>query len=154
MKPPIAADWPEDIYLQPERLVSFTIDGVLELGVWQCELEVTEDQPSNGEVRFDLVYESGSIGIKLELFSTGEIRDYRFLIEAGRTATLKVGSSEIQLEAYFYEHPPIMWLSNGASLEGNSYTPLKALYAPYPRGKIVDWDWTGTEIPPIFRTPS
>jgi superfamily II DNA or RNA helicase len=145
-EPPIAADWPEDIYLQPERLVSFTIDGVLEIGVWQCELDVTENQPSNSEVQFHLVYEGGSIGIKLELFSAEGIRDYRFSIEAGRTATLKAGSSEIQLETYFYEHPPIVWLSNGASLEGNSYTPLKALYAPYPRGQIVDWDWTGIDL--------
>ena len=59
---------------------------------------------------------------------------------------MKIGLSESPLADFLYDDPPMIWFANGASLEGNTYTPLKTVYPPYPREKIVHWTWTGIDL--------
>ena len=47
---------------------------------------------------------------------------------------------------FFSENPPRVWFADGASLDGNEHTPLKANLPPYDRARIQSWDWTGIDI--------
>jgi hypothetical protein len=39
-----------------------------------------------------------------------------------------------------------VWFADGASLEGNEYTPLKSALPPYDPARVQAWDWTGINI--------
>jgi hypothetical protein len=47
---------------------------------------------------------------------------------------------------FFYEHPPVIWFSDGSSLEGNQHVPLKTPSIPYDRDKITVWDWAAVNL--------
>ena len=47
---------------------------------------------------------------------------------------------------FFSKNPPRVWFADGASLDGNEYTPLKADIPPYDAARIEVWDWTGVNI--------
>ena len=123
------------------------VDGKYSWALWECELTLVEGSETLEELRFALTSDEGRVLLSLRVFETNGARDYRFSVEADRSVTLKTGLSESPLAEFLYDDPPMIWFANGASLEGNTYTPLKTVYPPYPRGKIVDWTWTGIDLP-------
>lgn len=144
--PAIAVDWPEIVYLEPETAFLFVVDGKYSWALWECELTLVEGPETAEELRFALASDEGRVLLSLRVFETNGERDYRFSVEADRSVTLKIGLSESPLADFLYDDPPMIWFANGASLEGNTYTPLKTVYPPYPREKIVHWTWTGIDL--------
>ena len=41
------------------------------------------------------------------------------------------GAGAENVTDFFYNDPPMIWFSDGSSLEGNQYVELKAAYPPY-----------------------
>ena len=143
---PIAVDWPEVVYKESETAFQFAVDGTKAWALWECELTLVDNEEDAEEFRFALTTDEGRILLSLRVFEEKGAKDYQFSVEEGRSVNVRVGSTELPLADFFYDDPPIVWYANGASLEGNSYTPLKVQYPPYPRDKIVNWDWTGVDL--------
>lgn len=142
---PIGIDWPSVIYQEAETAYSFAIDGGIPVPRYAAELQLLEPV-EEGVLRFALVTEVASVAFTLEFFERDEVRDYRFAIEPHRTATVKVGRRELPLQEFFYEEPPTIWFVDGSSLEGDSLVALKQGHPPYRKEKVIDWDWSGTNI--------
>ena len=47
--------------------------------------------------------------------------------------------------AFFLNSPPGFWFANGATLDGNRFTPLRPR-EPFDRSKIVVMHWSGIDI--------
>ncbi len=145
--PPMAVDWPELVYADKETAIDFLIDGTQTWALSDCELRLNDDEDEESEeVSFALVSDHGRVMMSLRIFETNDVKNYRFTIEPNRSVMVTIGASQMSLQEFFYEEPPMIWFTNGASLEGNTYTPLKATYPPYPRDKIVAWDWKGIDL--------
>jgi hypothetical protein len=59
---------------------------------------------------------------------------------------LKTRVNVSKAEEFFFEHPPIIWFADGASLKGNRLTVLKGKFDPYPKEKIQTWEWKRVNI--------
>ena len=143
--PAISADWPESVYTEPETTFELVVDGEQPWPLHETELVLVEHSTLN-EIRFAISSGDATIEVQLDLFERDGVKDYRFSVRDGKKVAVHFGSSEIPLEDFFYDDPPILWFASGASLEGNTFTPLKTKYPPYPREKIVVWDWQGVDL--------
>lgn len=80
----------------------------------------------------------------LKIFSD----DYRFEHKSGSVLYLYYKNNyKCELKDFFKDCPPIIWFTNGSSLEGNYL--LKNNYTQsvnIDKSKIIVWDWLGTDI--------
>jgi superfamily II DNA or RNA helicase len=145
-KMPISIDWPEEMYTTPEALWSVVV-GTREYGLSELGLEIVSPN-IGGTLRFALAAENERAELELELFETEEIPNYRFVVCGDTRVQVRHGERAEPENAteFFYNNPPVIWFSDGSSLEGNQYVELKIEYLPYEAAKIQAWDWTGVDI--------
>lgn len=142
---PVSIDWPDDIYLGNETPWSVSIDGV-KFHISEIDLELV-DPTLVGPIKFALVNDEASAELKLEIYPIEETSNFRFRLVGDAQAFILRGETPISAEEFFTENPPRVWLADGASLDGNEYTPLRSVLPPYAKEKLVaDWDWTGIDI--------
>ena len=142
---PIGIEWPEEFYTEPETAHHFVIDDADEVPRYLADLQLT-NAAETGDITFALQTADTSVLLRLTLWESGGMKDYRYSIESGRTAMIRHGRALTPLAEYFYQHPPTIWFVDGASLEGNSLTVLKRNLAPYPADRIHVWEWAGIDI--------
>lgn len=141
---PIGVDWPEEIYKGIETPWSVRIGEQL-VHISEAQLEIVEPGPE-GPVRFAVVCHEERAEFELEFFRRGEAADFRFVRRGDRQVAIRRADSTFEAAEFFSANPPRVWFADGASLDGNEYTPLKADLQPYDRGRIHAWDWTGVDI--------
>lgn len=145
-KMPIAVDWPEEVYTTPEATWSVLM-GDEEYPLSELSLELISPG-TGGPLRFAIASEEAHAEVDLELFETGEVADYRFVVRDDVSVRVRRGERAEPEDAdeFFYREPPVLWFSDGSSLEGNQYVELKSARPPYDPANIHAWDWTGTNI--------
>ena len=74
--------------------------------------------------------------------------NYRFEHKAGSVLYVYYKNSyKCELKDFFKDYPPIIWFTNGASLEGNYFIQSNTTKSvDFDNSKIITWDWTGTDI--------
>ena len=141
---PIGVDWPEEVYASVEA-PWFVAIAERKNHISEVELEIVEPRPE-GAIRIAIVAAEQRAEFELEFFRRGETADYRFVQRGDTAATVVRADSEFEAAEFFSENPPRVWFADGASLDGNEYTPLKAELPAYDRERIQAWDWTGVDI--------
>lgn len=141
---PIGVDWPDEIYSTPETSWSISI-GYGTRHISECELEIV-DPTLDGPISFAIVTDDGRAEFQLEYFERGDTWDFQFR-QRGQEA-VRVVRADVPFDAaeFFTDNPPRVWFADGASLDGNEYTPLKSELPPYEASRIQAWDWTGVDI--------
>ena len=145
-KMPISVDWPEEIYTAPEVLWLVMV-GEQKYPLSEVSLEIVS--PSlDGALRFAIASETERAELELELFEEEDSRNYRFVVHDARRVEVRRGdrAESENVAEFFYNNPPVIWFSDGSSLEGNQYVELKTAYLPYDPAKIQAWDWAGVDI--------
>lgn len=140
---PIAVDWPEEFYRDLESIVNFFIDG-RRWPLFETSVELVNPK-EQGDLEFVLRRDSESVSFALKLFEADGAKDYRFEVTSGQTAWIGNRQPRLELVRFFYNSPPVFWFANGATLDGNRFTPLRPR-EPFDRSKIVVMDWSGIDI--------
>jgi superfamily II DNA or RNA helicase len=143
---PIAADWPESIYTEPEKNWVISISGRDYL-IAELSLRVL-DPTVDGPIGIEMASDDMNIEFALEFIGGTENPDFRFVSRSTTPATVRHGlrGDPIPLSAYFTEEAPVIWFADGSSLEGNQWVPLREPKPPFDKSKIDVWDWAGTNI--------
>ena len=145
----ITADWDPDVY-RIENGLYFIIDGSNQYDLSNTELNIVFNENSN-KLEFTLNTDYKTILFEI-IFSKRKIREeeeYLFKIvkiDKLISAQVMIKNSTIELEQFFNEYPPIIWLNNGAYLHGNDYVVFKEDIVDFPKEELIVWDWTGVSI--------
>lgn len=142
---PIGVDWPTAVDKEPETAWELTVDDTKAVPLYLSELQLV-DPADAGTLTLALRAPDTSVSFSLRFDERAGVQDYRFEMEPGRVATIKRGNRTVSLDEFFHDNPPIIRFADGSSLEGNSFTTLKASYTPYPAERIRVWDWAGVDI--------
>jgi superfamily II DNA or RNA helicase len=143
---PIAIDWPEEMYKSPE--VAWSVQFCdLNWALSELSIELV-DPDSTGPLRFAVVSESYRVEFDLELYEENEIPNYRFTSLKADHIQIRRGENAApdDIVDFFYYNPPVIWFTDGSSLEGDEHVELKVKQPPYDLSKIDVWDWTDTNI--------
>jgi superfamily II DNA or RNA helicase len=139
---PLAVEWPDIFYKEPEQAFSFQIDGVT---IYQHDADIVLVDPSeDGTLTFAIESGERRADLKIVLFETEDTADYR--IETTSGATIRQRSRTLSLREFFEEQPPTFWFADGSSLTGIEHVALRRQPEPFPRDRIETWNWTGTNI--------
>jgi len=142
-KMPIAVDWPDIFYKEPEQVFSFRINGV---DVYRHDADLSLlDASEDGALKFAISSGAARAEFKLKLFEKDGVPDYSIETDAPH-AVIKHRSRSMQLREFLEKEPPTIWFSDGSALSGNEYVPLRRQPEPFPRDRIEAWNWTGTSI--------
>jgi hypothetical protein len=112
---PIAVDWPERIYKEPETFFSFVFEENSEWPLLHTEISLVDSTEAN-ELRFEIASGESRAEISLSLFEQAGSSDYRYSVLGGKKIFVKHRSSLIRLQDFFYEEPPVFWFVDGSSL--------------------------------------
>jgi superfamily II DNA or RNA helicase len=143
---PIAVDWPEPIYTEPERNWIVSINGkdhlIAELGIKLL------DSTISGPLIVEIAGENSRIELVLEFIGGSENPDFRFQPKSASSATIRHGlrGNPESVSDYFTKEAPVIWFADGSSIEGNQWVPLREKKPPFERSKIIAWNWSGTNI--------
>lgn len=139
-KMPIGIEWPEAIYLKPEKIFSFITDGK-KIPLFQTDI-ILVSPSENGDLKFKICSDETNIEFNLMLSDSG----YVFSTVENKSISIEQNGKPMSLADFFINEPPKIWFVDGSSLEGNRYIKLKIGPDPYQREKIQTWDWSGTDI--------
>lgn len=124
-KMPIMAVWPEIFYREFETPWKIVIDGQSHL---VDDLSIDISHPAlTGSIRVSISSETNEALLQLEFFRDGDNPNFRFAVLGDRSLQLKRSerSEPENLQDFFYDNPPVIWFSDGSSLEGNDYVELR-----------------------------
>ena len=141
---PIGVDWPEEIYTSSETPWSVAV-GDRTRHISEIDLEIAEPTLA-GPIRFALIADDARAEFELEFLQRGDTWDFRFVQRTGDPARVIRAETPFNAADFFSESPPRVWFSDGASLDGNEYTPLKSDLPPYDAARIEAWDWAGINL--------
>ena len=139
-KMPIGIEWPEAIYLKPEKIFTFITDRE-EFPLFQTDIILSEPS-ENEDLKFKICSDEINIEFNLTLFDGG----YVFSTVENKIISIEQNGKRVPLTDFFNNEPPKIWFVDGASLEGNKYIELEIGPDPYLKNKIQTWDWSGTNI--------
>jgi hypothetical protein len=142
---PIAIDWPEHIYKNPETIFTFIDNENHEFPLFNTDINLvnpTEEEALKFEIR------SGDFAAEFTqtVFEKNKVKKYSFSLVSDRPVRLKHGPNVSMAEEFFYEHPPVIWFADRVSLKGNRLTVLKGDFDPYSKEKIQTWEWKRVNI--------
>jgi superfamily II DNA or RNA helicase len=143
-KIPIAVEWPDLFYKEPESVFAFHIDGQT-LYPHTVNLEII-DPSESGPLRFAIVGDAISAEFEMVFSELDAAPDFLVRLCTGTSAVLVHRSTSMPLTEFFGLEPPTFWFANGASLSGIDYVELRRQPEPFARDRIESWDWTGTNI--------
>lgn len=145
-KMPIGIEWPEVLYQEPERLCTFVVSENINLPLYRTDIRLV-DPSKSGDLRFEICSDTTSVQFVLSLFKQKRDKKYRFSAAGRRKVVIRrSGYPPVPLDEFFYHYPPNIRFADGSSLEGNTLWKLRTRCDPYPKEKILDWDWAGTNI--------
>ncbi len=143
---PILADWPKAIYEKSEHLVTFKGGGNEQLPSTDVDLRVLKSNAGHLVVVVDSDAWEKPAEYRLELFPSKQSFDFRFEHLSGPNLEIQIGTRPKSLAEYFTKNPPLVWFSDGSSLEGCMHTQLPVVADPYPSSALSVFDWTGVDL--------
>jgi hypothetical protein len=144
---PIAVEWPEIIYSEPNSRFTIAVNDGTEFNVDNAEIRFKE-KASDNSFEFEIYSEDTSIRFALDLFEKNGAPNCRFVKNDKRDVSLRSASRAYDICDFFYDHPPVIWFADGSSLCGTTLYRLRHTSPPYARERIVSWNWDsmGTNI--------
>jgi superfamily II DNA or RNA helicase len=143
-KIPIAVEWPDVFYKEPEQVFAFTINGT-EIYRHDCDITLV-DPAVTGPLKFAIVSSSQTAAFQLTLNGNDEAPDYSITVSEGAGALIKYRGKTTAVREFLEEEPPTFWFADGSSLTGIEYVKLRRQPEPFPRARIEPWAWAGTHI--------
>jgi hypothetical protein len=141
---PIAVDWPEPIYTEPERNWVISIDGTDFL---LAEIGIKLLQPTlDGPLIIEIAGENRRIELELEFIGGSDNPDFQFKSSGSATIRHGLRGNQESVSDFFTQEAPVIWFADGSALEGNQWVPLREPKPPFDKSKIIAWDWSGTDI--------
>ncbi|WP_164844396.1 DEAD/DEAH box helicase family protein [Azoarcus sp. DN11] len=141
----IAVEWHPDLLARPQERVLIQMRQQ-EASLYDVELAITSHEPA-GSLRFSVV--ADDIGAVSEYEVRIADRRATFVSVSGPEASISVGRGVSRpLAEWFAENPPTFYFADGAMMVGNELYPLPETHqrVPFPRERILEWDWQGTDI--------
>ena len=143
-KYPIAIEWPEIFFKEPEQAFTFRIG---KKDIPQCDADIKLVNPSkDGPLSFEIASEDTSVTFVLELSGDEDSPDYRFVSKSKADTAMHIRNSAYDLAEFLYENPPTIWFVDGSSLSGIEYVELPTKPNPFPASRVEEWKWSGTNI--------
>jgi superfamily II DNA or RNA helicase len=143
-KVPIAIEWPELFYKEPEACFTFTLRGN-EAHLHETSI-VLDDPNAEGPLAFSLVSDSSRASFELILRERNGYPDFAIQSVQNSIASVKYRGRSLSVADFFKDEPPTFWFADGSSLTGNEYISLRRHPSPFARDRIESWDWVGTDI--------
>lgn len=145
-KMPIHIDWPEDIYVEPERNWIFNLGGQ-EYSLHQVSISLV-DPTLTGELRFEIFSEDRRVEFRLEILGGAESPDFRIVLLGETTAGVKHGpnAQTRSLADFLYRSPPGIWFADGSALFGNRHIELRSPQPLFQAHRIEAWKWSDVDI--------
>lgn len=141
---PISIEWPDIFYTEPERRFGFTIGAA---SMEKCHTDLILIDPTEaGPLSFAIRSDSAQVNFELVLTKKAGNPDFAIVRKTEGACFVNFQAKMVALETFFEEHPPTFWLADGSSLTGFEYVELRRKPEPFPRDRIMAWDWTGTNI--------
>ncbi|WEK52939.1 MAG: DEAD/DEAH box helicase family protein [Candidatus Cohnella colombiensis] len=153
IRPPLFPIWIEldsEILQYNEIKYAFIINGT-EYNLSTCEISLFEPT-LDGDLFFSLNTEDGNVIFELHLFedilNNTDIKfpNYKTLQVSDEKVEVVYGSQRRSAVDFFDEYLPTIWFADGSSLTGNDYIKLKKRIGLYPTEKIIDFDWSMTDL--------
>lgn len=144
---PIAVEWPEQVFREPESAWLVTINDE-DYGLDEISLEV-HDPSLEGDLDLELTTDDAEARLRLEFMSRDKDNpDFKFTHVGGGRVFIRRGdrADPTALDDFFTDNPPIVWFHDGSSLEGNQHVELKRTLPPIDRAQIHVLDWGGVNI--------
>lgn len=144
---PVCIDWHSTMYQASEDRYLFRVEEN-EYSFYNSEL-VLLDPSTTGNIKFGLECSNNVIArFELQIFPINEeYNDFRIIqINPDKPVHVLYGRQEVDLEKFFYDYTPEIWFADGSVLEGSALSKLQEDTEPYPRDKIISWDWTGVNL--------
>lgn len=143
-KIPIAVEWPEIVYREPESAFAFVVNGQT---IYFCNTSIVLLNSGNaGPLAFGISSDSVTAAFEIDLIERGDAPDYVIRATDEANASINHRSRSISLREFFEEQPPTFWFADGSSLTGIEFVELRQQPEPFPREQIKTWDWSGTNI--------
>jgi Type III restriction enzyme, res subunit/Helicase conserved C-terminal domain len=143
-KVPIAVEWPNVFYKEPEQVFSFQINGNT---VYRHEADLMLVEPTdNGPLKFAISSSEACAHFECRLVEKDGSPDYSIQAIDSTNTIINYRSRSMPLREFFEEEPPTFWFADGSSLSGSEYVTLRRQPEPFPRARIEEWDWAGTNI--------
>jgi hypothetical protein len=140
---PVAIEWPDSVYREPEQVFAFQIQGQ-DIYLFNTDLQLI-DPSTDGPLKFGMVSGALASAFELVLSEVDGVPNYA-ITATDADAQLIHRGKRVPLREFFEQHPPTIWFANGSSLTGVEYVALNQLPEPFPRERIEPWDWAGTNI--------
>lgn len=146
---PVWIELDSEILQHNEIKYAFIINGT-EYNLSTCEISLSEPT-MDGDLLFSLNTEDGYVIFKLFLYedhNDSGIRfpNYKIFQESKEKVEVFFGSQRMSAVDFFDEYLPTIWFADGSSLTGNDYVKLKKRIGLYPSDKIIDFDWSKTDL--------
>lgn len=142
----IAAEWPIELLTRAEHTANFLATGVSEDPLTNVDIAVCP-RADDGQIILRVFSDSWERFFLLELVSTNNSFDFRFIQNGGPRLDIRYGQSVESLADFFTDYPPVVWFADGSSLEGCEYVELPSTTLPaFPSERLTAIDWTGVNI--------
>ena len=117
------------------------------LTVYRHDADLTLVEPADsGPLKFAVSSSSACANFEFMLTEKNTAADYSIQATDAPDATINYRSRTMRLREFFEEEPPTFWFADGSSLSGIEYVALRKQPEPFPRERIEEWDWAGTQI--------
>jgi len=143
-KVPIAVEWPDIFYQEPENAFSFQINNQT---IYPHNAAINLVEPADeGPLRFAISSEGVAATFQLTLFDQAGSPNYSIDVSDTSNGQINHRSKTMSLKEFFEEEPPTFWFADGSSLTGIEHVELRKQPEPFPRHRVDTWNWTGTTI--------
>lgn len=142
----IAVDWPEQVLERPETGCRFFGLGIAEEPSTNVGIEVLAREPAD-PLLIRVFSDRWESVLRLDLLSVDDSFDFRFVHVRGVALNIGLGTRDEPLAEFFTDNPPIVWFSDGSSLEGCEFTQLPTDdLLPYDSEQLQALDWSDVNI--------
>ena len=143
---PFWVEWPEEILQELESSLSVRFANT---GPWTSMADIDLNvvgHAESGPLEFEVVGPDGSCKFRQTLSFLPD-KDVQYTIESvSGYCRLRVGNREFSMVEYLNLHPPTITFVDGSMLEGCQYVEIHKIAPLFDRSRIVDWNWSGTDI--------
>ncbi|MEJ1239590.1 DEAD/DEAH box helicase family protein [Chryseolinea sp. T2] len=145
---PYFVDWDHSVYDVGEGGIEFrTINATYTPANAELFLtNATTDGPLQFEFRTDDVNVLFQLNLRERMQGVEPIADFDVTNLSSTSINVVQGKSQLSIEEFFKENPPVFWFVDGSFLHGNSHVRVGHQSLAYPKEDIVARSWSGIDI--------
>ena len=135
-------EWPVELLRKNESKITISSATWIQ-DLLNCELRPAKYQDTDHQVySFELVAGDAIIKFSGKIIEKGEIK-----FESSEQLTISVGANAYELNEFFDENPPLIFLSDTSTIDGGLRYFTDETYAYiYDKDNLEVWDWAGVDI--------